>query len=103
MVLLHGRNAARLLAHPVLLAGNTVITEDGQAATKSEPDEFQSVPVLTDPMAQEKRAPRSAPFAARLAAILLLANLSGRPIASKNRKAFRNGPYANMEAQSKKE
>jgi hypothetical protein len=89
MVLLHGQNAARLLAHPVLLAGNTVITEDGEAATKSEPDEFQGVPVLTEPMAQEKRAPRSAPFAARLAAVLLLANLSGRPIASKDRKAFR--------------
>jgi hypothetical protein len=103
MVLLHGQNAAKLLAHPVLLAGNAVITEDGQAATKSEPDEFQDVPVLTDPMAQEKRAPRSAPFAARLAAILLLANLSGRPIASKNRKTFRNDQYWNKEARSKKE
>jgi uncharacterized repeat protein (TIGR03803 family) len=103
MMLVHGRNAARLLAHPVLLAGNPVITEDGQAATKSEPDEFQGVPVLTDPMAQEKRAPRSAPFAARLAAILLLANLSGRPIASRDRKTFRNDHYWNKEARSKKE
>jgi hypothetical protein len=103
MVLLHGWNAVRLLAHPVLLAGNAVITEDGQAATKSEPDGFQGVPVLTDPMAQEKRAPRSAPFAARLAAILLLANLSGRPIASKDRKTFRNDHYWNEEARSKKE
>jgi hypothetical protein len=103
MVLLYGRNAARLLAHPVLLAGNAVITEDGQAATKSERGEFQGVPVLTDQMAQEKRAPRSAPFAARLAAILLLANLSGRPIASKNRKTFRNDHYWNKEARSKKE
>jgi hypothetical protein len=102
MVLLHERNAARLLAHPVLLAGNPVITENGEAATKTEPDEFQGVPVLTDPMAQEKRAPRSAPFAARLAAILLLANLSGRPMASKNRKTFRNDHCWNKEGRSKK-